>query len=205
LVEREAKRMSKILSKDINTTYEACNFPEFNPDGVKNIKVITVGQLENIHKEAYEEGVVLGRSEAFDKCSDQMHSIIMAIADTRQQFDESTISEIAELIITCSKQLLHYEIQTNPDVIVSIVKEGIELLPTSSREISIHLHPDHSKIINELISRDNIRNVKIIPDALIAHGGCLIVSDDSRIDATMESRLTSVINKMLDTTANKSQ
>jgi flagellar assembly protein FliH len=60
------------------------------------------------------------------------------------------------------------------------------------------LHPDDASLIREVYSMsDQEQGWVINEDPLISRGGCRVVTETSRVDATLESRLANIIAPLL--------
>jgi flagellar assembly protein FliH len=67
-----------------------------------------------------------------------------------------------------------------------------------ARNVRLLLHPEDADLIREVYAlADTEVGWTLIEDPVIARGGCKVVTDSSQIDATLDSRLTSLIAPLL--------
>ncbi len=174
---------------------------------------LTAEQLESIQKAAYQEGFDRGRKEGQEAghqealAKGRQHiqaqvsrfEALMTLLDRPlEQLDNQVEQELIELVITMVRQLVRREMKTHPEQIIGVVREALSILPVSSRDIRVLLHPEDAtlvKTIYELSENDLVW--KIVEDPVLARGGCRVVTELSQVDATLESRLAALIAPLL--------
>ena len=73
----------------------------------------------------------------------------------------------------------------------------MRLLPVASRGTTLHLNPDDVDLVRAAFALDTDGFTwRIEPDPRVTRGGCLIETEASRIDATVESRVAAIASKM---------
>ena len=64
--------------------------------------------------------------------------------------------------------------------------------------ISVWLHPEDAELVREAVFLgEHDQQWQIVEDPVIQRGGCRIHTDTSQIDATLDSRLNSLIAPLL--------
>jgi len=174
-------------------------------DGSDGNGLLTAGRLQALQKDAYEEawqsghadGVAAGQ-EAVLQRANRFDELLRALSRPFDQLDGSVEKQLVELAIAIVKQLFRREVKINPDHVIGVVREAIQLLPVASRTVQVHLHPDDAALIRETLSpAEGEPAWSIVEDPLTSHGGCRITTENSQIDATSEARLQAVINAAL--------
>ena len=198
---------SKTVLADKLTAYERWELPLVS-DPVEKAPV-TAEKLESIQKQAYEEGFSLGQKEGLEQKKNEIEakieslsSIIEVLTEPLNELDDEIVEQLAKLSMTVAKQVVRRELHTEQGEIVGIVREAMSALPASTRKIILNVHPDDAEIIRTAFSlgqEDESEELrwKIIEDPMISQGGCKISSENSTIDATVESRLNRIINTLL--------
>lgn len=81
---------------------------------------------------------------------------------------------------------------------IGAVRSAMAVLPINDRKLKIYLHPHDVDVVKKGLAVDD-DGVKWqwIEDPLLTRGGCRLETADTRIDASVEARLESVINKLL--------
>jgi len=82
----------------------------------------------------------------------------------------------------------------DPTQVIAIIRESLAELPASAREIRVHLHPEDAAIVRErLTPPSNERAWSIVEDPTMSRGGCVVRTENSHIDARLESRISTII------------
>ena len=161
----------------------------------------TAGRLEALQKEAYDEawqkghadGLAAGEKDARERLG-RLNELLKALAHPFDDLDEMIEKQLVELAMAVVKQLFRREMRMDPTHVIGVVREAIQLLPAASRNVQLHLHPDDAALVREALSpSEGDLAWTIIEDPLISRGGCNVTTDNSRIDATNESRLQAAI------------
>ena len=169
--------MSKISSKDQNVQHWV--LPELSGEIVgysaDGLRPQTVEEIEALQKQAYEEG----RQEGFKAGLD---------AEVEQQ--------LTELALTVGRLLLKKECCTDASVVTNIIREALEFLPVSARNVRVKLNPADVELIRQSGMDIDKQEWKCVPDKTITQGGCMVESDTSHIDATLETRVSQIIDQL---------
>ncbi len=174
-------------------------------DGSDGKGYLTAGRLQELQQQAYDEAFQKGHAEGaaageqwIQQRAARYDELLRALAKPFDRLDESVEKQLVELAIAMVKQLFRREIKINPTHVIGVVREAVQLLPISSRNVQVHLHPDDASLVRESLSpAEGEPAWSIVEDPLITHGGCRITTDNSQIDATAEARLQAVINNIL--------
>jgi len=159
------------------------------------------GQREG-HAEGYQrgltEGLVAGRDEAALRIQ-TLDQILGLMSKPLESLNKAVEEELANLAIEIARHLVRRELRTSPGEIVAVTRATVNLLPVSSVGVQVRLHPDDAQLIREVLSlgREEDPVWQIIEDQALTRGGCVVSTDLSRIDATVEKRLGAVIATML--------
>ena len=174
-------------------------------DGSDGKGYLTAGRLQELQQQAYDEAFQKGHAEGvaageqlIQQRAARYEELLCALSKPFDQLDESVEKQLVELAIAMVKQLFRREIKINPTHVIGVVREAVQLLPISSRNVQVHLHPDDASLVRDSLSpAEGEPAWSIVEDPLITHGGCRITTDNSQIDATAEARLQAVINNIL--------
>ncbi|MEW8684116.1 MAG: flagellar assembly protein FliH [Candidatus Thiodiazotropha endolucinida] len=176
----------------------------------------TAGELEQLQKQAYEEGFEKGKQEGFEfghkeglaqakrdiqHYTVHLNKLLSHFEQPLRDLDDQVEKELLSLVIAIVKQLLRREVKSDPNLIVGVVREALSVLPVSSNNVRLLLHPEDAELIREVYALgDNEVGWSLIEDPVINRGGCKVVTDTSQIDGTLESRLTTLIAPLLAST-----
>lgn len=213
-----AKNLSKIFSDQEIDEVRQWRPPDVEAPGGASAEehsgsLLTADQLEQLQKQAYEEGYEQGKREGFEyghkealtqgreevkRKIGQFESLMSTLNEPLKQLDNQVEQELIELVIAMVRQLVRREIKADPGYIIGVVREALAILPVSSRNIHLMLHPEDARLVREIYTlSENKPGWKIVEDPVLARGGCRVITDSSQVDATLESRLTTLIAPLL--------
>jgi flagellar assembly protein FliH len=173
----------------------------------------TLAQLEELQQEAYKEGYAKGREQGFEfghkeglergrqelqRYTSQFERLLNTFEHPLHELDDQIERELLSLAIAIVRQLVRREVKSDPNLIIGVVREALSILPVNSRNVRLLVHPEDAELIREIYTLgDTEVGWKLVEDPVINRGGCKVVTDASQIDATLESRLASLIAPLL--------
>jgi len=197
--------MSNLLSSDEDSEVRPWKLPDVDSSTGYHGPV-TAGQIEKLQKQAYTEGFERGKKDGQEAAKQETQqqlqyfmSIIELFENPLKELDENVIQQLTDMATIIAGQVIRRELRSDPGQIIAVVRECIKNLPISSRTINIYLHPDDAMLVRGAFSiDDNVdQSWQIIDDPVLTRGGCRIEAENSKIDATVEQQLNSVIANML--------
>jgi flagellar assembly protein FliH len=167
-----------------------------------NAKLPTEQELQALRESAFEEGFAAGRAQGIESGRAETENqarlfkdLMAALAQPFNDLDGRLEEELVALEIALVRQLVRREIRTDPEVVLAAVRESLRALPASSQDIRLVLHPDDATIVRRFLADDQQENNwRITENPGLSRGGCKVLTTTSRIDATVENRLASVIS-----------
>ena len=101
--------------------------------------------------------------------------------------------QLAQAVAVCAtsmaRQVVRSELALRPELVATVAQEAVEALLLSARHITVRVHPDDLPLVAQGAAEVmQARGARLIPDAGIARGGCLVDSDIARVDATVPTR-----------------
>ncbi len=163
----------------------------------------TAEDIEQWHREAHEEGYQEGLRQAQQENAElqsRLQEIIHFFEHPLQSLNEEVEQQLSLLAVTLAQQLVRREIRIEPGEIIALIREAVQLLPASSRNIKIYLNPDDADMVRSTLQLDEIddeQSWKLVEDPMITRGGCEIKSNKSVINATLENRLQALAASIL--------
>ncbi|MFM1892320.1 MAG: flagellar assembly protein FliH [Pseudomonadota bacterium] len=173
----------------------------------------TAAQLEELQRQARDEGFEQGRREgqeygrregleegrvALLEQLNRFEALMEALDRPFAQLDDQVERDIVTLVISMVRQLVRREIKMDPGQVVGVVREALAVLPVASRNIRVLLHPEDAALVRGIYSMgDTEQKWEIVEDPVVQRGGCKVLTETSRVDATLESRLNTLIAPLL--------
>lgn len=175
--------------------------------------MMTAAQLEQMRAQAYKEGYEHGQKEGFEyghregleegrvdmlQRLQRFDQILAGLETPFVELDEQVEREIVTLVVAMVRQLVRREIKADPGQIVGVVREALAVLPVSARHVRVLLHPDDAELVRDAYAMGEAEQKwQIVEDPVIAGGGCRVYTENSQVDATLESRLNTLIAPLL--------
>lgn len=172
--------------------------------------LVTAEELAAIRQAAYEEGraegLEAGRQEGLRQGQAEVAAVqarwqelVAALSDPLKGQEDAVEAELLRLSVALASQLVRREIRQNPGQIIAVIREAMSYLPAGRQTVRILLHPDDASFVRETFSvvSGEERAWQIQDDPTITRGGCRIATDTSNLDATLETRLASLVANMM--------
>ncbi|WP_263261041.1 flagellar assembly protein FliH [Pseudomonas sp. RIT-PI-S] len=194
--------------------------PEPEPEEVSEIEEVpleevqplTLEELEAIRQEAYNEGFAAGERDGFHSTQLKvrqeaevvlqarlatletlMNNLMVPIAEQDTQIERSLV----ELVSHITRQVIQRELKMESSQIERVTQEALKLLPMGANNIRIFVNPQDFEQIKALRERHE-EKWKILEDPALLPGGCRVESEHSRIDASVETRITQALAQLFD-------
>ncbi len=179
--------------------------------------ILTVDEIEAMQKQAYDEAFAQGKMHGFQQGFDegskkgyeenvhllqnqagQFLALLESLSKPFESLDNEVEHELVKLIIAISTQIIRREIKLDPGQIVATIRQAVNVLPLSAQKISLKLHPEDAELVRSALALEEMSpSWAIVEDPLITRGGCIVDTEISHVDATMEHRLGAVIANLL--------
>ncbi|KMY49447.1 hypothetical protein AC625_07750 [Peribacillus loiseleuriae] len=161
--------------------------------------------MKQAYDSGFAEGVHTGRSNGYDEWMDKINQASEIVESARQEYVkhiESSEAMILELAIAVAEKIIDQKLEESSEAFLSIVKRTIKEA-RNYREIQLHIHPVHYEEIIEQKEELEAMFTKetaliIYPDPELSEDSCLIESANGRIDASIDSQLREIKDKLVD-------
>jgi flagellar assembly protein FliH len=88
-----------------------------------------------------------------------------------------------------ARQIVRSELRARPELVGVVAQEALDTLLMSARQITVRVHPqDHPLVAQGAADVLVARGARLLADASIARGGCLVESDIGVVDASVAAR-----------------
>lgn len=205
--------MSSIpIPKEQLTAFERWELASFDPHSggrhqistMKNTKLSTVAELENIRQQAHDEGYAQGRDAGYaagiqpaQSEAAQIHVLLQNLQAALNQVDEQVAQSLLNLSLEIARKMVGETLQMKPEVILKIVSDAIGSLPHFNQNAHLILHPDDAELVRKQMGEQlSHAGWKIFTDAQIRRGGCRAETAHSNVDATTEARWKCVVGSI---------
>ncbi len=190
--------------------------PELPPESeevpLDEVQPLTLEELESIRQEAYNEGFSAGEKDGFRSSTLKvrqeaeaalgvklgslerlMRSLFDPIAEQDSQLEKAMVGLVEHI----ARQVIQRELVLDSSHIESVMREALKLLPLGVGNVRLYINPQDFEQVKALRERHE-ETWRIVEDAALQPGGCRVETEHSRIDATVETRISQIMAKLLD-------
>jgi len=161
----------------------------------EEIRPQTVEDIQAVYEEGRKQGYEAGKAEALAEAK-KMARMMRFLEQPLNQLDEDVEHQLTELAMTVGRLLLKKECSTDAAHIKNIIHEALDFLPLKSRNIRVRLNPADIQLMEEAGVDVNAEEWTCVSDKKISQGGCQVESDQSHIDASLETRVQQLVDQL---------
>lgn len=144
------------------------------------------------YQDGYRDGLVAleGFKQSYaQQVTAQVAGVTAAYREQLQQLEQSLAAQVAEVAIALARQVLRSELAARPELVAAVAQEALAATLVSAQQIAVHLHPDDQALVarhaGEALAS---RGARLVADAAVARGGCVVETEVGVIDAGIEAR-----------------
>ena len=179
---------------------------------LEEVQPLTLEELESIRQEAYNEGFAAGEKDGFRSTTLKvrqeaeaalsvqvaslerlMGGLFEPIAEQDSQIEKAMVALVEHI----ARQVIQRELVLDSSQIESVMREALKLLPLGVGNVRLYINPQDFEQVKALRERHE-ETWRIVEDAALQPGGCRVETEHSRIDATVETRISQIMAKLLD-------
>jgi flagellar assembly protein FliH len=164
----------------------------------------TLALQQASYQSGYGEGLIQGRVQAEADLQLQMADFLAKQAQTSAQRlgelfaaaqSELTLSKqvvaegVLELACELARQVLRRELSVNPNVMLPVIREAVELLGIEHQSAVVRMHPSDLDVLQTPLATEFVGlSLALRADPTLEPGGCVVDSAGMVVDATLQKR-----------------
>ncbi|HTN31268.1 MAG TPA: flagellar assembly protein FliH [Pseudomonas sp.] len=179
---------------------------------VETVQPITLEELEAIRQEAYNEGFSTGEKDGFHagqlrarqdaelRLNEQLarlEQLMGHLLEPIAEQDQALELALVDLVAHVSREVIQRELHSDSSQLQQILSEALGLLPMGAGNLRIHVNPQDFELVKALRERHE-ESWKIVEDSALEPGGCRVESQNSLVDATVETRLKQALAQLFE-------
>lgn len=176
------------------------------------VQPLTLEELESIRQEAYNEGFAAGEKDGFRSTTlkvrqeaeaalsvklASLERLMGVLFDPIAEQDSQIEKAMVGLVEHIARQVIQRELVLDSSHIESVMREALKLLSLGVGNVRLYINPQDFEQVKALRERHE-ETWRIVEDAALQPGGCRVETEHSRIDATVETRISQIMAKLLD-------
>ena len=150
------------------------------------------GARQSGYQDGYRDGLVAleGFKQSFaSQATQQIGALLQSTGEQLDALQQEMARTLAVTATQLARQIVRGEISAQPQRVAAVAQEALDAMLLSARHITLRVHPeDHAFVAQGAADVLAARGARLLGDAAIARGGCLVESDIGLIDATIEAR-----------------
>ena len=160
--------------------------------------------LEQARAEGHAQGLAEGRSQTQQQWQQRLDDhikgagresvqrvdqVLQSLDENFKQMQSGMAQELLKLACDIARQVVRQELRTNPQALMPVVREALDMLGAESKPATVRLHPEDWKHLEAHV-RAEWPNPKIewLQDASVPTGGCRVESQGAQVDGGLEKR-----------------
>lgn len=154
--------------------------------------------LQAGHEEGLAAGKVEGVAAGEEYIKQQVDTFIQLanqFAQPLELMNSQVEKQLVDMVLALTKEVIHVEVQTNPQIVLDTLKQSVEALPILGHAITIKLNPQDVDIIKAAYGDEEIttRNWTLLIEPALNRGDVQIEAGESSVNYRMEERVRSVL------------
>ena len=144
------------------------------------------------YQDGYRDGLVAleGFKQSFaHQATLQIGQLVKSIGAQLDAMQQEMAEALAATALSLARQIVRSELAARPQSVAAVAQEALETLMLSARHITVRVHPDDQPLVaegaGELLAA---RGARLVADADVARGGCIVESNIGLVDASIETR-----------------
>jgi flagellar assembly protein FliH len=160
------------------------------------VSLTTAAQVEKIHQEGYQAGLLEGRQHAKAEAAN-FTAMAAALAREVGELDQAIAQQVLDVALDVARQMLRTALETRHELVLPVVQEAIRSLPVLGEDRRLRLHPLDAALVRELAGEALRASAwNIVEDMTIARGGCVVSSSHGEVDATLDARWRRIVGAL---------
>lgn len=161
--------------------------------------------LAESRRRGYEEGFRAGREEGLATWQERLAEIeksAVKALEEKEKILRAAEAEIVQLAVAVAGRIIRREVTLDSTIVLRIVREALNRV-TDREEVVIKVNPEDLDLV--LAAQEEIRGgvagigkLKIVADAGVSRGGCVIENAGGTVDARLERQLEEIEAALLE-------
>lgn len=167
-------------------------------------------QFDQAKERGYQEGLAQGKQEGTQQAQQQaqqqmqaqlqprlqeLNNLLTTLSHSLNEEDYKLEQTLFTLVKQIAEAVIGHELKTDPGKIMKVIRDTLSALPPNRDHVRIRLNPADKALADDAI-KEGGENWHAIADDAIARGGCVIETEQSTADFSIEDRLASVLEQL---------
>ena len=144
------------------------------------------------YQDGYRDGLVAldGFKQSYAaQTTAQVGALLASLSGELGALQQDMARTLAVVATQLARQIVRCELASRPELVAAVAHEAIDTLLLSAEHITLRVHPDDQALVAQGAAEVlAARGARLVADAALTRGGCVVESDIGVIDASVETR-----------------
>jgi type III secretion system HrpE/YscL family protein len=136
------------------------------------------------------------RARAADEGRDEAAALLAVAAAERQRMLGAVQGDVVALAVEIARKIIHRELEVDPELAARLCTGALRQVALA-RAVTLRVSPDDLATVGSRSQAlaavlEEGASLKVVGDAAVGRGGCVVESDMGRIDARLETQLAAI-------------
>lgn len=170
------------------------------------VEPLTASKIEELREQAYQEGLDLGKREGYqaglqrakvevDATLMQLNRMLSQLMNPLVEQQKDLEEALVNLATGIAKSVVQCAVEVDQQRLMGVVNQVLALLPDASEHIRVIVHPQDAELLKAM--PEQVTEWKIVADASLVSGGCIVKTDHSYVDFTLDKQFQRTVDEMV--------
>jgi flagellar assembly protein FliH len=159
---------------------------------------------ESGYKKGYEDGYNKGKQTGLQETAaavNMMQSVIEQLKNYHTQILTDSQTDIAKMAMAVAEKVLHKEIMTDPNTVLSVVKNALGKV-SFKKQFIVHVNPLDLEVLKASGDQvkavlDSYESLKFKASPQVEPGGCVVQTESGTVDARVDRQFAEINDTVL--------
>jgi len=155
---------------------------------------------EDARQRGFAEGLAQGQAEAkkqSQQTAAELNALWQAMTKPLADNDSEVTEHLLGLVLSLTNAVLARELTTDSDFIKRTLDEALAHLAESTAQLTVELNPADKSLVATLLDEKRL-SAELVSDDTVLRGGCRLTREHALVDASIESRIKSLLLQMVE-------
>ncbi len=159
---------------------------------------------EGGYKKGYEDGYTKGKQAGLTETSAALN-MIQQVIDQLKNYHVQILSDsqkdVAQMAIAVAEKVLHKEIMTDPNTVLSVVKNAVSKV-SFKKQFTVHVNPLDLEVLKSAGDQikallDGYESLKFKASPQVEPGGCVVQTESGTVDARVDRQFAEISDTVI--------
>ena len=129
------------------------------------------------------------QAEEGRQIADRMQRVVLAAQREVQGLQQKMAPDVLQLACDIARQVVRQELRSNPQALLPVVREAMDMLSAESKPVTVRLNPVDWEQLKEALKAEFPQpKIEWLVDPTVSAGDCKLESAGAQVDGSLEKR-----------------